>query len=208
MKKTLAASLILAALATPALAADTAKNFVVTIDGQDYEINPGDNLSVKSKAGKALKIALKRKEFAIFETGLVKFEYRGDLSVASTSIDPNIRQHLVASALGTLLIIQQYDKINPGMLTDFMLKQMTDGDVAAAARLDSVPFTLTLADGTVMKGVKASVKSDKDDVSLQVLAADTGAGGVMAISRINNDMGKDEQPIVDRFWKSLSLKKK
>jgi hypothetical protein len=58
-----------------------------------------------------------------------------------------------------------------------------------------------------MKGVKASIKSEKDDVSMQVLAADTGVGGVMAISRINNDMGKNDQPIIDRFWSTLKVKK-
>jgi hypothetical protein len=207
MKKIATAGLLWAALTSLAFGADATKNFTIIIDGKIFEINPGDTLHDKSKSGAPINITLKRKEFATFVNGALQFEYRGGLSVASTDIDHDIHQHLVASALGTLLIVQQYDKINPGMLTEFMLKQMTDGDVAAAAKLESQPFTVTLADGTIMKGVKASIKSDKDDVSLQVLAADTGIGGVMAISRINNDMAKEEQSIVDRFWSTLKVKK-
>jgi hypothetical protein len=207
MKKLIAAGIVLAALATTASGADSTKNFVLTIDGQDYELNPGDSFQGKTKSGASISVALKRKEFATFSNTPLQFEYRGDLSVASTDIDPDIHQHLVASALGTLLIVQQYDKINPAMLTEFMLKQMTDGDVAASAKLESTPFTYKLSDGTEMKGVKASIKSDKDDVSMQVLAADAGVGGVLAISRINNDMAKSEQPIVDRFWNTLKVRK-
>jgi hypothetical protein len=207
MKNLCVASLIWLAFASSGFAADATKNFILIIDGKNYELNPGDKLNAKSKAGKSISIELKRKEFATFVNGALQFEYRGDLSVASTNIDTDIHQHLVASALGTLLIVQQYDKINPAMLTEFMLKQMTDGDVAAAAKLESTPYSMKLIDGTEMKGVKASIKSEKDDVSMQVLAADTGVGGVMAISRINNDMGKNDQPIIDRFWSTLKVKK-
>jgi hypothetical protein len=207
MKNLCVASLIWLAFASSGFAADATKNFILIVDGKNYELNPGDKLNAKSKAGKSISIELKRKEFATFVNGALQFEYRGDLSVASTNIDTDIHQHLVASALGTLLIVQQYDKINPAMLTEFMLKQMTDGDVAAAAKLESTPYSMKLIDGTEMKGVKASIKSEKDDVSMQVLAADTGVGGVMAISRINNDMGKNDQPIIDRFWSTLKVKK-
>jgi hypothetical protein len=207
MKKMKIALLVLAIVTNEAYANDPTKNFTIIVDGKVFEINPGETLHEKSKSGNRINITLKRKEFANFSSGPLQFEYRGDLSVASTDIDNDIHQHLVASALGTLLIVQQYDKINPGMLTEFMLKQMTDGDVAAAAKLESTPLTLKLADGTEMKGVRATIKSDKDDVSMQVLAADTGVGGVMAISRINNDMAKSEQTIVDRFWSTLKVKK-
>lgn len=206
MIKLIAALAILALGLGQAGAAQGPKNYIVTIDGQDVEINLGDTVTAKTKSGTALSVALKRKAFATFESGPLRFEYRGDLSVASTNLDSDIHQHLVASAVGTLLIVQQYDKINPALLTDFMLKQMTDGDVAASAKLQSTAFSTKLVDGTVMTGVRASIKSDKDDVSLQVMAADTGIGGVMAISRINNDFAKNEQAIVDRFWATLKVK--
>jgi hypothetical protein len=207
MNKSLMASFLSAVLITTAQSSESTRNYVVTINGQNFELNPGETIKSKTKTGAAISIALKRKEFTTFENGPLKFEYRSDLSVASTDVDSDIHQHLVASALGTLLIVQQYDKLNPATLTDFMLKQMTDDDVAASAKLQSKPFSIKLSDGTLMKGLKASIKSAKDDVTMEVLAADTGIGGVMAISRINTDMAKNEQPIIDRFWKTLRVKK-
>jgi hypothetical protein len=182
------------------------KNYTLKVDGQTLEINPGDTVATKTKSGEVLSITLQRKEFGTFQDGNLSFEYRGDLSVASTDVQSDIHQYLVASALGTLLIVQKYDKINPASLTEFMLKQMTDGDVAAFAKLESADFTRTLADGTVMKGLKATVTSETDHVVLEVLAADLGVGGVMAMSRINTDQAQTEQAIIDRFWSTLRTK--
>lgn len=68
-------------------------------------------------------------------------------------------------------------------------------------------FARTLSDGTVMKGLRAYLKRNSDDVDFQVLATDSGDGGVIAMTRINHDMGAAEEPIIERFWATLKLKK-
>ncbi len=207
MTKTLIAVLLSTLLATSALGEDSHKNFIVTIDGQDFEINPGDAITGKSKSGAEIKLALKRKEFSTFEQGDLSFEYRSDLSVASSDIASDIHQHLVASAVGSLVIVQQYDKINPGKLADFMLTQFAEGSADPLSKLEKTEFSRTLSDGTILKGLKASLKSEKEDVAIEVLAADQGIGGIVAISRYNNDADQAEKTIIDRFWKTLRLKK-
>jgi hypothetical protein len=206
MTKTLVSALLYAFLATAAFSEDSHKNFIVTIDGQEFEINPGDVVTGKSKSGADIKVELKRKEFSTFEQGDLSFEYRSDLSVASSDIASDIHQHLVASAVGTLMIVQQYDKINPGGLAEFMLKQFTDGSGEPLEKMDKTEFSRTLSDGTILKGLKASAP-EKDGTSFEVLAADQGVGGVVAVTRISNDADKTEQPIIDRFWQTLRLKK-
>ncbi len=207
MTKTLIAAFICALLATTAFSEDSHKNFIVTLDGQDFEINPGDAITAKSKSGAEIKLALKRKEFSTFEQGDLSFEYRSDLSVASSDIASDIHQHLVASAVGSLVIVQQYDKINPGKLADFMLTQFAEGSGDPLSKLEKTEFSRTLGDGTILKGPKASLKSEKDDVAIEVLAADQGVGGIVAISRFNNDANADEKKIIDRFWTTLKIKK-
>ena len=66
----------------------------------------------KTKEGKDITISLKRKEFSTFTKDVVTFEHRIDLSVAATDIDRDIHQYLTASALGRLIIVQQYDNLN------------------------------------------------------------------------------------------------
>jgi hypothetical protein len=194
--------------AANAWAVDPTKNFTLTIDGTEYEINAGDTIKAKAKSGVEFDVKLNRKEFSTFSQGKLSFEYRSDLSVASTDVDTDIHQHLVASALGTLVIVQQYDRISPDGLEDFMLKQLTDGAADPLAKLEKSEFSRTLVDGTIIKGLKATLKSTTDDASFEVLAtAKSAGGGVMAITRFNNDSSADEKKIIDRFWATLKVGK-
>jgi hypothetical protein len=193
-------------LSHPTLAEDS-KNYVLSVEGTDYEIGLDGSVVAKTKNGKDITISLKRKEFSTFTKDVVSFEHRSDLSVAATDIERDIHQYLTASALGTLIIIQQYDTLNPSSLTELMLKQLSADDLATGYTMDKSDFSRTLADGTVMKGLRANLKHKNDDVDLQVLATDSGDGGVIAMTRINHDMGAAEAPIIDRFWATLKLKK-
>jgi hypothetical protein len=187
--------------------AEDSKNYVLSVEGKDYEIGLDDPVVAKTEDGKDITISLKRKEFSTFTKDVVSFEHRSDLSVAATDIERDIHQYLTASALGTLIIIQQYDTLNPSSLTELMLKQLSADDLATGYTMDKSDFSRTLADGTVMKGLRANLKHKNDDVDLQVLATDSGDGGVIAMTRINRDMGSAEAPIIERFWTTLKLKK-
>lgn len=193
-------------LSHPMLAEDS-KNYVLNVEGKDYEIGLDGSVVAKTKEGTDITIGLKRKEFSTFTKDVVSFEHRSDLSVATTDIERDIHQYLTASALGTIIIIQQYDTLNPASLTELMLKQLSADDLATGYTMDKSDFSRTLADGTVMKGLRANLKHKNDDVDLQVLATDSGDGGIIAMTRINHDMGAAEEPIIERFWSTLKLKK-
>ncbi len=193
-------------LSHPMLAEDS-KNYVLSVEGKDYEIGLDGSVVAKTKEGTDITIGLKRKEFSTFTKDVVSFEHRSDLSVATTDIERDIHQYLTASALGTLIIIQQYDTLNPASLTELMLKQLSADDLATGYTMNKSDFSRTLADGTVMKGLRANLKHKNDDVDLQVLATDSGDGGIIAMTRINHDMGAAEEPIIERFWSTLKLKK-
>ena len=186
--------------------AEDSKNYVLSVDGKDYDINIDDTLTIKSKTGDVA-ITLKRKEFSTFAKDVVSFEHRSDLSVAATDIDRDIHQYLLASALGTLIIVQKYDAMNPDTLNELMINQISKDDIASGYKIEKSDFDRTLSDGTKMKGLRAHLTYKKDDVDLQVLSVDLGDSGVIAITRHNKDIAADEARIIDRFWATLKLKK-
>lgn len=207
MKTKLITLLVSLILFTQPVLSEDSKNYVLSVEGKNYEIGLDGSVVAKTTDDKNITVSLKRKEFSTFTKDVVTFEHRSDLSVAATDINRDIHQYLTASALGTLIIIQQYDTINPGSLTELMLKQLSADDLATGYTMDKSDFSRTLSDGTVMKGLRANLKRKNDDVDLQVLATDSGDGGVIAMTRINHDMGAAEEPIIERFWATLKLKK-
>jgi hypothetical protein len=193
--------LAISLLASPAKA-DDAKDFSITIDGKDFAINPGETITAKTKTGQDIGVSLKRNEFSTYKAGGISFEHRSDLSVASSDIAKDIHQHTVVTAVGTILIVQRYDFIDPSSLAQLMVQEISKDDVRAGAKLETKEKARNLSDGKEMKGLYATAKGGGRDVQLEVLAMPMGRGGILAMTRMDMENAAD-QPIVDHFWKSL-----
>lgn len=202
MRRNISAILGLLLVAMAPAHAEEAKDFSVTIDGTEFPINAGETIAARTKAGASVQLSLKRSEFMTFKAGAVSFEHRSDLSVASTDIDKDVHQHMVASALGTIAILQQYDTIDPSTLTQLMVQQMSKDDVQAGAKIESKETVRALQDGRTLKGLFATVKGNHIDIEIEALAMPLADGGIMAVTRLDKDNTAD-QPILDRFWTSL-----
>jgi hypothetical protein len=192
-------------LATPLFAADT-KDFSLTVDGTEIGINSGETITAKTKSGAEVQIVLKRNETATYADGRISFQHRSDLSVANSEIDKGIRQQLVTTALGTLVLVQQYDSIDPSTLTQLMLQQLTKDEVAVGAKLDTAAATRKLADGTELKGLSGKVVNKKEEIRLEVLAVGDTNSGVLAVTRVDGENAKTDQGVIDQFWSTLVIK--
>jgi hypothetical protein len=183
-----------------------AKNYTLSIDGKIYDMEPGDTFTAKSKTGADIVVIFDKNQFSTFEKSDITFEYPGNLSVSSTDVDTDIHQHLVASAMGTMMLIQNYDNLSVDGLTDVLFTAITKDDAKLNAKIEKSPFTRTLSDGTIVSGVKAHITAPTDDVTVQVLGANRGNGSVIAVTRIDAGMASNEQTIIDRFWETLKFK--
>jgi hypothetical protein len=183
------------------------KDFTITIDGVDVGINLEDTLKAKSADGKEITVSLKRNEITTFRGQGVSFQHKSGFSVATSAIDSDIEQHLLASALGTVVIVQRYGSINPATLTSLMLQELTKDEVNAGAKLESSDTNRTLSDGTNLTGVKATVTGKSETTNVEILILGGDDEGFIAITRIDTENLKADQPILDQFWKTLSFKK-
>ncbi len=181
-------------------------NYTLTINGTTIELDLGAEQKLKLPDGKDLTLILKRKETNIFTSKGVSFEYPGNLNVATSEIDKDIFQHLMASARGTVILVQTYGDLDATKMVDLMTGKMTDDDVAIGDQRDTKTHSRTLADGTVLTGTRSTLKGPGDDVVVEVMAIRQGRGGTMLITRIDNETAPEEAPIIERFWTTLTLK--
>jgi hypothetical protein len=198
---------ILAGLSCPALA-EGEKDFTIIIDGNAVEINAGETVTTKSKSGAPIQIELKRNEFSTHSEEPFSFQHRSDLSISATDVSEGIRQILMTSALGSMTIVQTYKDVDPKSMAQFMLDQLTGDDAKAGAKVESKPTTRILSDGTEMKGLTATVKlRSSSEVKYEVVTLTVGDGGIIAISRIDDEFVQGDQAIIDRFWTTLKINK-
>ncbi|MBB6411690.1 hypothetical protein [Mesorhizobium sangaii] len=206
MRMVSAAALTLIALCAGPAGAEDLKAFKLTIDGVSVDIDPGESTDVTLPGGKQSKVTLERNDFATFSGGSFSFVHPSDISVTKTDLGENITQYLMASALGTIVVVQEYGKMNPVSLNQLMLREMTKESVQAGAKLTQEPTTRKLADGKELTGILAKVKTRTDTADFEIVGFGLADQGLLFITRVAGEDAAAEKPLIDKFWQSLKVK--
>jgi hypothetical protein len=196
-------TLALLCLLSPQVA--QAGNYNLNVNGTNIELDIGTEQKLKLPNGQELILKLDRKAANTFADNGVSFEYPSQYNVATSEISSGIYQHLMATALGTLILVQTYPDMDATTLVDLMTGKMTDDDVASGSLRETKPHTRTLADGTVLTGTLSTLKRTNDDAVIEVVGARRGRGGVMLITRTDRSTAPGEGAIIERFWTTLKL---
>ena len=189
------------------LQAAQAGNYNLTINGTTFELDLGTEEKLKLPNGQELVLQLDRKTTSVFAANGASFEHPSEFNVATSRISPGIHQHLLATALGTLILVQTYADMDATTLVDLMTGKMTDDDAASGYTRETKPHSRTLADGSILTGTRTTLKRVNDDAVVEVLGARIGRGGVMLITRTDRNTAPDEGTIIERFWDTLKLQK-
>ncbi|UVK51132.1 hypothetical protein DBIPINDM_004351 [Mesorhizobium sp. AR02] len=206
MRMVSAAVLTLVVLCAGPAGAEDLKAFKLTIDGVTVDIDPGESTDITLPGGKQSKVTLERNEFATFSGDSFSFVHPSTISVTKTDLGENITQYLMASALGTIVVVQEYGKMNPVSLNQLMLQEMTRESVQAGAELTQQPTTRKLADGKELTGIRAEVKTRTDTAYFEIVGYGLADQGLLFITRVGSEDLATEQPLIDKFWENLRLK--
>jgi hypothetical protein len=186
--------------------AEDQKTYKLTIGDVVVDIDPGETLDVTMPDGKQTKVTLALNDFATFSGDIFSFVHPTNVAVTKTELDPNIQQYLMASALGTLVIIQEYSAMNPTSLNPLMLQELTKESVQAGGELSQDTTSRTLADGTQISGLKATVKTKSDTTNFEILSIGATDQGVLMVTRVDEGNAATEGAMIDKFWASLKIK--
>jgi hypothetical protein len=200
-------ALVAALMALPGSAfAEDPKTYKLTIGGYSVEINPGETVDVTLPGGQRTTVTLQLNEFASYSGGIFSFVHPTSVGVAKTDLGDSVIQHLMASATGTLVIVQEYGSMNPVALNQLMLQELTKESVQAGGELAQEETTRTLADGKVLTGLKATVTSRTEKAYYEVLGFGTTDQGVILVTRIDEEYRASEGSLLQKFWETLKIK--
>lgn len=185
--------------------AEALKGYRLTVDGVAADIDVGGEAELTLPDGRKVTARLERNEFVTYAGERFSFVHPSAMAVTKTQLTEGIVQHLLASAVGTVAIVQDYEAIDPVSLDQLMLQEMTKESVQAGAALTQEKASRKLADGKELTGLKATVKTRTETVDYEVLGYGRIDQGVMVITRVDRENVAVDQPMLDRFWESLDL---
>lgn len=181
------------------------KSFTLTIGDQAVEMDAGESVEVTLPGGDKTTVKLERNPFSRYVGKSFSFDHPSGLAVASSKLADGIEQYLMATAVGTLVIIQDYQTLDPTTLDQMMLQQMTMDGVRAGAKVEQQPTARKLADGTELKGIVATENGAKETIRYEIVGRGKGDEGVLIITRVDDANAKADDGVIGRFWDTLKI---
>lgn len=201
MKRLLSIACLLSLLALPAAGG----NYLLTIDGKQYELDLDEEQAVQLPGGKSLTVVLAKKDVGTFKTEKFSFDHPSSLEPARTKLQEGLHQTMASTPLGTVVMVQEYDTLDPTSLVEMMVGVMTDDEAKLGRKVERSDAERKLSDGTLLKGRRATYSGEDDQMEVEVFAHGDGSTGVLIITQIDRTNPAEEAQLQDRFWQTLKL---
>ncbi|WP_299099273.1 hypothetical protein [uncultured Winogradskyella sp.] len=182
------------------------KDYVITVDGKDYEIALDSNEDVKIK-GKLVNIALKKKDTLLLDDDYFELKYTKQHKVSRVEIESDIEQIMLMTAGGSGLIIQKYGSFNPSMLQEMMMNEVTKESVSYGYNLKREDYDKELSSGETIKVLKSVLTYKGETEVYEVMAHGKKDEGIIVMT-LNMNLGVEDggEDMIQLMWNSLSIK--
>lgn len=201
MKIKCAALAVAFLICTPGLAGD----YVITIDGKEAEVDLGKEATVELGDGRSVRVMLERKPVVTFRSENFSFEHPSAYTPSRTDLGDGVFQTLMASPLGTLVLVQEYTSMNPSGLIDMLVTELTKEEVEYGYEITRSAAKKSLSTGEELKGTKAVAKYRGEESTRHVLCYEARDAGIIVVTQIDGAAPAEDKAILDTFWNTFKI---
>ncbi|WP_179319791.1 hypothetical protein [Winogradskyella helgolandensis] len=182
------------------------EDYEVEINGKTYDIALDKNYELDLN-GTKIKLNVKQKDTLVYTDPYFNFKYPKDYKVGKKIIDSEIEQLMLMTAEGSGFIIQTYSGINPTMLNELMINEVTKESVNYGFNLVREDYERTLDSGLKIN-VNKAILTYKNEINIYEVASvgkkDSGLILMsMEMSDMENSIGKN---LINMIWNTLEIK--
>ena len=182
---------------------------------EDYTITINDtslNISLDKKYqvtvnGKKLVFYIRAHDTITYNDEFVSFQYTKGFNVSKSKIDEGVEQIMIMSAEGTGILIQKYSTMNPTMLHELMLSEVTKESVNYGFVLKREDYKKTLKSGQNLDVDKAVLKYKDETNIYEVTSIGKKDEGILIMTmKMDDDKSSQGQKLIELMWRTLVLK--
>ncbi|MEN8125862.1 MAG: hypothetical protein ABFR32_12125 [Bacteroidota bacterium] len=200
MKKIL---LILSLLASTLIYSQ--EDYQIEINGELTNIELDKNYEIKIK-NKILNLKVSMKDTLTYNDKFISFKYPKEYKIASTKVEEGIEQLMLMTAEGSGFIIQKYMTMDPSMLNELMINEVTKESVNYGFIMKREDYDRTLNSGTKLK-VNRAVLTYKDEINIYEIASlGKKDEGILIMTLEMDDMENSEgKKLIEMIWKTFEI---
>lgn len=182
-----------------------AGNYLLRIDGKEYELDLGVKTNVTFADGRVVSVELAKSAIAEFRADSFSFNYPHHVTPGSSDLGNGKHQTALMTPSGTMILIQEYAGTDPASLVDLMLDQLIREEAKYGYKISKTAAAKKLADGKTLTGKRAISRYQTEEYDRYVLSYGNSVSGVLIITQRGEDMPDEDQAMIDLFWKSFRI---
>lgn len=188
-----------------AFAQDT-ENHTITINGETFEYTLGTHFEYDATKKGPISIRVDQKPMQTYNDGVIRFQYGINFPVSETLLDEGVKQISSISSSGLGVFIQEYEGIDPSLLIDLMLNEVTKESVEYGYSQLISPVEITSKDGKLLTGKKAVLEYQGMTDEWTVVTYAWKDAGVLIVSMATDVTNTNKSSdYIDSFFNSLEI---
>jgi hypothetical protein len=181
-----------------------ANNYTITINDTKYDFALGEQKQLRV-GNQDLSVKLEQKETVEFKQQSYSFKHSSKYTPSTTTLEEGIIQTAMMTPLGTVVIVQEYQTLNPSALVNLMVNEVTKEERQYGYKIEASPTSITLSDGTVLKGKVVTSKYSGTDIKRYILTHGARDSGLLVMTQIDYTVAGDEEQVIKTFFDSLVI---
>ena len=180
-------------------------NYTITINGEKIEIELDKEYVVDSKK-KNLTFSVSENDTLLHKEEMFSFKYPKEFKISKTDLGGGIEQLLLMTAEGSGMIFQTYNSINPSMLNEMMINEVTKESINYGYTLERQDYSRKLQSGQELDIDKA-VLTYKDETNIYEIASfgEKDQGFIVMVMRMEEDLSSESEDLISLMWESLNI---
>lgn len=181
-------------------------DYNIEINGKTFEIELNKDYEFEIN-NKQVKLHLKQKDTLVYNDETFSFKFPKEYKVAKNAINEGVEQLMLMSADGSGFIIQKYSTLNPTMLNELMLSEVTKESLNYGFEQERVEYERTLTSGKKIDVTKA-ILTYNDEVNIYEIASTGKKDSGLMIITMNMDDAENAigTKLIQLIWDSLDIK--
>ncbi|MGH1427346.1 MAG: hypothetical protein ACRBEE_05365 [Arenicella sp.] len=181
-----------------------AGNFILSIDGENYDVSLGKDETIKI-GDKELIVKIEQKETLTYQSDFFSFDHSNKHAPSKSTLDAGLFQTAMITPLGALVLVQEYSTLNPSSLVGLMINEVTKEEKQYGYEITEEASERTLADGTVLKGKVVFSKYKGSDIKRYLYTYGKKDAGILVMTQIDYELAKEDEAMINQFFKTLNV---
>ena len=182
------------------------EEYTIQLNDTTFEIALDTEYSL-SINGEVITFKVTGKDTLVYEDDIYSFQYPKDFKVSKLKVDQGIEQVMLLTAEGSGILIQQYSTMNPSMLNELMLNEVTKESLSYGYEMKREDYTRSLKSGQSIDVDKAVLNYKGETNIYEIASIGTKDEGILIMTMIMDEtLSEQGKRIINMMWDSLIYK--